>query len=217
MPRNRIARRRITKLSAFASSASSIDTCVLSVDVGTTALKAMLLAPDGTAIASTERAYATGTTSGESGLSGAIEQQPGEWLDAFIEASHDLLDPLGGVANPTKARQVLNPAQNRHHDQSNHQQGDGKQDDAATFTIGPGAQRHQAHQAEQKGTDKGTQHVLRGGVLHQQAALVKSVAENYKDFRLVVTGGDGAQLADWLDSGYYPNLIFDGMELLCAG
>ena len=95
VPRNRIARRRITKLSAFASSASSIDTCVLSVDVGTTALKAMLLAPDGTAIASTERAYATGTTSGESGLSGAIEQQPGEWLDAFIEASHDLLDPLG--------------------------------------------------------------------------------------------------------------------------
>ena len=100
VPRNRIARRRITKLSAFASSASSIDTCVLSVDVGTTALKAMLLAPDGTAIASTERAYATGTTSGESGLSGAIEQQPGEWLDAFIEASHDLLDPLGTDASP---------------------------------------------------------------------------------------------------------------------
>ena len=60
----------------------------------------MLLAPDGTAIASTERAYATGTTSGESGLSGAIEQQPGEWLDAFIEASHDLLDPLGTDASP---------------------------------------------------------------------------------------------------------------------
>ncbi len=55
------------------------------------------------------------------------------------------------------------------------------------------------------------------GVLHQQVALVKSVAENHKDFRLVITGGDGAQLADWLDSGYYPNLIFDGMELLCAG
>ena len=90
----RIARRKITKASAVVSSASSIDTCVLSVDVGTTALKAMLLAPDGTAIASTECAYATGTTSGDSGLSGAIEQQPGEWLTSFVAASHDLLDGI---------------------------------------------------------------------------------------------------------------------------
>ena len=97
----RIARRKITKpfavvtsASSVESSASAIDTCVLSVDVGTTALKAMLLAPDGTAIASTECAYATGTTSGDSGLSGAIEQQPGEWLTSFVAASHDLLDDI---------------------------------------------------------------------------------------------------------------------------
>ena len=97
----RIARRKITKpfavvssASSIESSASSIDTCVLSVDVGTTALKAMLLAPDGTAIASTECAYATGTISGDSGLSGAIEQQPGEWLTSFVAASHDLLDGI---------------------------------------------------------------------------------------------------------------------------
>ena len=97
----RIARRKITKpfavvtsASSVESSASAIDTCVLSVDVGTTALKAMLLAPDGTAIASTECAYATGTTSGDSGLSGAIEQQPGEWLTSFVAASHDLLDGI---------------------------------------------------------------------------------------------------------------------------
>ena len=64
---------------------------------------------------------------------------------------------------------------------------------------------------------KSTVACVEAGVLHQQVALVKSVAENHKDFRLVITGGDGAQLADWLDSGYYPNLIFDGMELLCAG
>ena len=64
---------------------------------------------------------------------------------------------------------------------------------------------------------KSTVACVSAGIVHQQVALVKSVAYSHQDYRLVITGGDGAQLAEWLDSGYYPNLIFDGMELLCAG
>lgn len=69
--------------------------CVLSVDVGTTALKAVLLAPDGTALGVSERAYARGTTRGDSGLSGAMEQDPNEWLEAFARAARDVLAPFG--------------------------------------------------------------------------------------------------------------------------
>ena len=69
--------------------------CVLSVDVGTTALKVVLLAPDGTALGVSERAYARGTTRGDSGLSGAMEQDPNEWIEAFAHAARDVLAPFG--------------------------------------------------------------------------------------------------------------------------
>lgn len=65
------------------------------MDVGTTALKAVLLAPDGTALGASERAYARGTTRGDSGLSGAMEQDPNEWLEAFAHAARDVLAPCG--------------------------------------------------------------------------------------------------------------------------
>ena len=65
------------------------------MDVGTTALKAVLLAPDGTALGASERAYARGTTRGDSGLSGAMEQDPNEWIEAFAHAARDVLAPFG--------------------------------------------------------------------------------------------------------------------------
>jgi len=55
------------------------------------------------------------------------------------------------------------------------------------------------------------------GTLRQQVALVQSVAAEYPDYQCLITGGDGAVLAEQLDSRYYPNLIFDGMDSLCAG
>ena len=81
----------------YAASLSAYDVreCVLSVDVGTTALKAALLAPDGTALGVSERAYARGTTRGDSGLSGAMEQDPNDWLEAFARAARDVLSPHG--------------------------------------------------------------------------------------------------------------------------
>ncbi|MAY15856.1 MAG: type III pantothenate kinase [Oceanospirillaceae bacterium] len=55
------------------------------------------------------------------------------------------------------------------------------------------------------------------GVYRQQAALVRSVQQDYPQHLLVVTGGDGLWLATQLGCEYRPDLVFDGMDSLCAG
>lgn len=62
-----------------------------------------------------------------------------------------------------------------------------------------------------------TLNCVAAGTLRQQVALVQSVADEYPDYQLMLTGGDGALLAGFLDAPYYPDLIFEGMNLLCAG
>jgi type III pantothenate kinase len=53
--------------------------------------------------------------------------------------------------------------------------------------------------------------------LRQHLALVASVRADYPEYQLLVTGGDGQTLAASLNTGYYPDLIFDGMDSLCVG
>ncbi len=55
------------------------------------------------------------------------------------------------------------------------------------------------------------------GVLRQQLALLESVLLDSPEYRLFITGGDGGWLAQQLGVELYPDLIFDGMEGLCAG
>lgn len=55
------------------------------------------------------------------------------------------------------------------------------------------------------------------GTLRQHLALVASVCADYPEYQLLVTGGDGQTLAASLNTGYYPDLIFDGMDSLCVG
>lgn len=55
------------------------------------------------------------------------------------------------------------------------------------------------------------------GVYRQQLALVSSVQQDYPQYLLLVTGGDGLWLAAELGCEYRPDLVFDGMDSLCAG
>lgn len=55
------------------------------------------------------------------------------------------------------------------------------------------------------------------GVRRQLQALVLSVVQDYPDYQLFLCGGDGQWLAQQLGQAYYPDLIFEGMESLCAG
>lgn len=55
------------------------------------------------------------------------------------------------------------------------------------------------------------------GVQRQFLALLQSVMNEYNDHRVFVSGGDGAWLAQQTNTGFYPDLVFDGMEFLCAG
>ena len=64
---------------------------------------------------------------------------------------------------------------------------------------------------------RNTVNCVAAGTLRQHVALVKSVMAEYPDHRLLVTGGDGEALAELLGSVSYPDLIFDGMDSLCAG
>lgn len=64
---------------------------------------------------------------------------------------------------------------------------------------------------------KNTVNCVNAGTLRQQVALIVSVREDYPAYQLFVTGGDGQYLAELLNTGYYPDLIFDGMDSLCAG
>ena len=62
-----------------------------------------------------------------------------------------------------------------------------------------------------------TRACVSAGILRQQLAFIESVGKQYPQYELFITGGDGRALAEHTETGYYPNLIFDGMELLCAG
>lgn len=55
------------------------------------------------------------------------------------------------------------------------------------------------------------------GVQRQLQALVMSVVQDYPDYRLFISGGDGHWLAQQLAVPPSPHLIFEGMESLCAG
>lgn len=65
------------------------------------------------------------------------------------------------------------------------------------------------------GTD--TLQCVSAGAQRQQLALLESVLRDYPQHRMFITGGDGAWLAQCLDAAFYPDLIFDGMDVLCAG
>ncbi len=62
-----------------------------------------------------------------------------------------------------------------------------------------------------------TLNCVAAGTLRQQVALVQSVADEYPDYQLMLTGGDGEQLAGLLCSRHYPDLVFNGMNQICAG
>jgi len=74
-------------------------------------------------------------------------------------------------------------------------------------------------ETDQKTLAPGTNTVncVAAGTLRQHVALVQSVAREYPEHRLLITGGDGEQLAGLLGSPYCSDLIFDGMDSLCAG
>lgn len=55
------------------------------------------------------------------------------------------------------------------------------------------------------------------GMRRQAQALVAAVQADYPDYHLLVTGGDGRWLAQALAAGYVADLVFDGMDSLCAG
>jgi type III pantothenate kinase len=55
------------------------------------------------------------------------------------------------------------------------------------------------------------------GVRRQQLAFVKSILDDYPGHRPFITGGDGDWLATALAIRYWPELVFDGLETLCAG
>lgn len=73
--------------------------------------------------------------------------------------------------------------------------------EAAQYSVAPG---------------QDTLSCVRHGVLRQALSLVQGLQQDYPQHRLFLTGGDGAWLAQTLNVPYYPDLIFDGMEL-CAG
>jgi len=55
------------------------------------------------------------------------------------------------------------------------------------------------------------------GVRRQQVALVQQLISEYQSYTSFFTGGDGEWLANSLDQTYWPELIFDGLDALCAG
>lgn len=55
------------------------------------------------------------------------------------------------------------------------------------------------------------------GLQRQRLAFVRSLQDEYGDYELFISGGDGEWLATQLKTNYYPHLIFDGMDSLCAG
>ena len=62
-----------------------------------------------------------------------------------------------------------------------------------------------------------TLNCVAAGTLRQQVALVQSVADEYPDYQLMVTGGDSELLAGFVNGRHCPDLVFNGMNLICAG
>lgn len=58
---------------------------------------------------------------------------------------------------------------------------------------------------------------VNAGIRRQALELVRSVKNEYPDFSVVVTGGDGDWLSRKIDCVYQPELVFKGMEGVCAG
>jgi len=55
------------------------------------------------------------------------------------------------------------------------------------------------------------------GSRRQLLSFVASLSTDFPRYTLVVTGGDGRWLSEELNLTYYPDLVFDGMDSLCAG
>ncbi|WP_430461200.1 type III pantothenate kinase [Thalassolituus sp. LLYu03] len=75
------------------------------------------------------------------------------------------------------------------------------------------------NELHQGGTEPGqdTLNCVLSGVKRQQQALVASVVRDYPEHALLLTGGDGQQLADSVGGRFIADLVFDGMDSLCAG
>ena len=81
------------------------------------------------------------------------------------------------------------------------------------------------HGASHMGPGQDTLNCVASGVQRQLVMLVVSVIKDYPNFKVFVCGGDGEWLVHELElcsmAGveiqFAPNLVFDGMESLCAG
>lgn len=85
---------------------------------------------------------------------------------------------------------------------------------AGTDKIKPYIDEH-PHSDIQLGMD--TLSCVHFGLERQRLSFVQSVQQQFADYELLVTGGDGINLAKQLQATYYNNLVLDGMESLCAG
>ena len=65
------------------------------------------------------------------------------------------------------------------------------------------------------GTD--TVQCVLAGVRRQQVSLIQNILNEHPDYEVFVTGGDGRWLAQAVGEEYWPELIFDGLDTLCAG
>ena len=84
------------------------------MDVGTTALKAIVLTPAGVAVAVAERAYRVGTVlGGGANLSGAVEQDPDDWLEAFGSRSATSATPRTPIPRTPSHPQPPSPSADR--------------------------------------------------------------------------------------------------------
>ena len=68
---------------------------------------------------------------------------------------------------------MVDPAQQRNDDQCDHRHRYQKQHETPTIAVGTGFQDHDSHHAEQERANERRQHVLRQGVLHQQAGRTR--------------------------------------------
>lgn len=64
---------------------------------------------------------------------------------------------------------------------------------------------------------RSTTQAVASGAHRMSLAIVQSVHNDYPEYELFITGGNGSWLAKELEASYYPNLIFSGMSKLCAG
>ena len=62
-----------------------------------------------------------------------------------------------------------------------------------------------------------TRQCVSAGARRQQLSFVKSIMDDYPEHSPFITGGDGDWLARTLGYPYWPELVLDGLETLCAG